>query len=144
MLKRYLVAAVLAISLGAASQEGGTGSPWFGTWALRAEDAGDEPETLIYSDAGGGAMRMESIEAKSVIITQFDGKPVVDNGPNNSGNALAVMATSPISYGWVFWTEGRPFVQGRNTLSEDRQTFTEVAWRVDAPERKMTLIYERR
>ncbi|MFJ6023071.1 hypothetical protein ACIQC9_00565 [Brevundimonas sp. NPDC092305] len=144
MLKRCIAAALLAVTLGGAAQDGSDTSPWFGTWSLRAEDAGDKPETLIYSDAGGGAMRMESVEARSVIITRFDGEPVVDSGSASSGNALAVTATSPTSYDWTFWVDGKPFVQGQNSLAEDRQSFTEVAWRIDSPERKMTLVYERR
>lgn len=55
-------------------------SPWFGTWKLRLSDPGEKPETLVYSDAGGDAMRMISVEAKSVIVTQFDGKPAPDIG----------------------------------------------------------------
>ncbi len=129
--------------LGAASQDGGT-SPWFGTWALRAQDAGDRPETLIYSDAGAGGVRMESVEARSVIVTHFDGEPAVDSGPNSSGSVLAIIATSPTSYAWTFWKAGKPFVQGLNTLADDRQSFTEVSWLADKPESRVTLIYEPR
>ncbi len=143
MLIRSVAAVILAVVLTAAGQEG-AGSPWFGTWALRAEDAGDQPETLIYSDAGNGAMRMESVEARSVIVTHFDGEPVRASGPTNSGNALAVTRTSPTSYAWVFWTAGEPFVQGQNTLADDGRSFTEVSWRIDRPERRVTLIYGRR
>jgi hypothetical protein len=142
MLKRSFLAAVLLVSLTGAGQAADAG-PWFGTWALRDEDAGGQPETLVYSDAGDGAMRMESVEARSVIITHFDGQPVPDSGPTNSGNALAVTATSPRSYTWIFWTGGAPFVQGVNTLAEDGQSFTEISWRIDRPERRVTLIYER-
>ena len=134
---------ILAVSLTAATQRN-PGDAWFGQWSLRAEDAGDEPESLIYSDAGNGAMRMESVEIGSVIVTRFDGAPVVDSGSSNSGNALAVTTTSPTTYSWVFWMNGQPFVQGENTLSEDRQSFTEVSWRVGRPENRATLIYERR
>ncbi|WGM30599.1 hypothetical protein [Brevundimonas sp. NIBR11] len=143
MLKQSIAAVIFAVLLGAASQDGGT-SPWFGTWALRAQDAGDRPETLIYSDAGAGAMRMESVEAQSVIVTHFDGEPMVDIGPNSSSSALAVTATSPTSYAWTFWKDGQPFVQGLNTLAADRQSFTEVSWLADEPENRVTLIYERR
>lgn len=121
-------------------------SPWFGTWSLRAEDAGGKPETLRYSDGGDGAMRMESIEAGSVIVTRLDGAPVADSGPTSGDGpprALAVTATSPTSYSWVFWMNGEPFVQGENTLAADGRSFAEVAWRVGKPENKTTLIYER-
>lgn len=91
VLMRSVAAVILALFLTAAGQEHGD-SPWFGTWALRAEDAGDQPETLIYSDAGNGAMRMESVEAQSVIVTRFDGEPVRDSGPGDSGNALPTFA----------------------------------------------------
>lgn len=144
MLKRLTAALVLAVSLTAATRHDG-GNPWFGTWALRAQDAGDQPETLIYSDAGDGAMRMESVEAKSLIVTRFDGTPVTDAGPaNTSGNALAVTATSPTRYTWVFWTGGKPFVEGINTLAEDGRSFTEISWRVGKPDATVTLVYERR
>ncbi len=143
MLKRSFLAALLALSLTGARQTTDA-SPWFGTWALRAEDAGDQPETLVYSSAGGGAMRMESVEARSVIVTHFDGEPVLDSGPTNSGNALAVTATSPRSYSWIFWTGEKPFVAGTNTLADDGQSFTEISWRIDRPERQVTLIYEKR
>ncbi|WP_292059433.1 hypothetical protein [Brevundimonas sp. UBA5936] len=46
MLIRSVAAVILNVVLTAAGQEG-AGSPWFGTWAFRAEDAGDQPETLI-------------------------------------------------------------------------------------------------
>lgn len=46
VLIRSVAAVILNVVLTAAGQEG-AGSPWFGTWAFRAEDAGDQPETLI-------------------------------------------------------------------------------------------------
>jgi len=140
---RLATAFILSVSLTAATQQH-PGDAWFGQWSLRAEDAGGEPETLIYSDAGNGAMRMESVEMGSVIVTRFDGTPVTDSGSPDSGAALAVTTRSPTAYTWVFWMNGQPFVEGENTLSEDRQSFTEVSWRVDQPDEKVTLIYERR
>jgi len=143
MWRRLATAFILSVSLTAAAAQN-PGNAWFGQWSLRAEDAGDEPETLIYSDAGNGAMRMESVEIGSVIVTRFDGTPVTDSGRANSGAALAVTTTSPTSYTWVFWMNGQPFVEGENTLSQDRQSFTEVSWRVDQPDKTVTLVYERR
>jgi hypothetical protein len=77
-----------------------TASPWFGTWKLRLSDPGEKPETLIYSDAGGGAMRMVSVESKSMIVTKFDGKPAADMGEGAAkGNArrLCTLQTQPSS-----------------------------------------------
>ena len=120
-------------------------NPWFGTWQLRLKDAGEKPETLVYSDAGGGAMRMVSVEQRSVIITRFDGKPSADIGEGaGKGNALAVKSVSPTSYSWTFIMAGKPFVQGRNTLAADRKTFTETSWLVSKPSDIVTLVYERR
>ena len=120
-------------------------SPWFGTWTLRLKDAGEKPETLVYSDAGGGAMRMVSVEQKSVIVTQLDGKPAADVGYGaGKGNALAVKAVSPTSYTWTFFRAGKPFVRGRNTLAADRKSFTEVSWLVSKPGDRITLTYDRR
>jgi hypothetical protein len=117
--------------------------PWFGTWALR--DAGNKPETLIYSDAGGGAMRMVSVENRSVIVTRFDGQPAPDIGAGASGKtALAVKATSPMSYSWTFFKDGKPFVQGVNTLADDGKSFTEVSWLPAKRAETVTLVYERR
>lgn len=141
MLRRLTTALFLALSLTAAGQTH-PGAAWFGQWSLR--DAGDEPETLIYGDAGDGAMRMESVEMGSVIVTRFDGAPVKDSGPSGKDVALAVTAVSPTVYTWVFWMNGQPFVEGENTLAEDRRSFTEVSWRVGAPDRKITLVYDRR
>lgn len=120
------------------------GSAWFGTWSLRAEDAKGDPETLIYSDAGNGAMRMESVEAGSVLVTRFDGRPAPDIGAKGANRALAVTANSPTRYTWVFWSEGRPLVQGVNTLAPDGRSFTERSWPVENPDKVFTLVYEKR
>jgi hypothetical protein len=119
-------------------------SPWFGTWKLRLKDASETPETLVYSDAGDGAMRMVSVEAGSVIVTRFDGEPAADmGGTAPEGNALAVKALSPSSYSWTFIKAGKPFVSGRNSLAADGRTFTEVSWLVTKPAETITLIYDR-
>ncbi len=119
-------------------------SPWFGTWKLRLKDASEKPETLVYSDAGNGAMRMVSVEARSVIVTHFDGKPSADiGGSAPAGNALAVKAVTPTIYTWTFIKAGKPFVSGRNSLAADGRTFTEVSWLVTKPAETITLIYER-
>jgi hypothetical protein len=119
-------------------------NPWFGTWKLRAADAGDKPETLIYSDAGGGAMRMESVEENSVLVTRFDGKPAADVGKAaDQKRALAITAISFTSYRWVFSIDGAPRVEGLNTLAPDGRSFTEVSWRPARPADTITLVYER-
>jgi hypothetical protein len=119
-------------------------NPWFGTWKLRAADAGDKPETLIYSDAGGGAMRMESVEENSILVTRFDAKPAADVGKaSDQKRALAITALSPTSYRWVFSIDGTPRVEGVNTLAPDMQSFTEVSWLPAKPADTVTLVYER-
>jgi hypothetical protein len=123
-------------------------NPWFGTWKLRLPDPAETPETLIYRDAGDGAgdgaMRMESVEAKSVIVTRFDGAPAPDVGTGGGEpRTLAVKATSPRSYSWTFAVAGTPRVQGVNTLAADGRSFTEVSWVVGKPEKTVTLVYER-
>lgn len=118
-------------------------NPWLGTWSLRAP-AGEPPETLVYTDAGEGAMRMVSVEAKSVILTRFDGRPAPDTGAGATtgpARTLAVTAQTPRRYRWTFAIAGKPFVAGVNTLSADGRTFTEVSWRVDTPAKRVTLIY---
>ena len=143
MLKQWTAGIVLAALLGAAGPQS-SASAWFGAWRLRALDDGGKPETLIYSDAGNGAMRMVSVEAQSVIVTRFDGAPAADVGPvAKAGNALAVRATSPTSYAWIFWSGGKPFVEGFNVLAEDRRSFKETSWLVENPDDKVTLVYER-
>lgn len=122
----------------------GAPNPWFGTWKLRAADAGDKPETLIYSDAGDGAMRMESVEENSILVTRFDGQPAADLGKAAAQNrALAITATSPTSYRWTFSVAGTPRVQGVNTLATDMRSFTEVSWVSGKPDKTVTLVYER-
>jgi hypothetical protein len=143
MLKRLVATIVFAASLVGACQNPNT-NPWFGTWSLRAEDADGKPETLVYSDAGDGAMRMESVENKSVIVTRFDGAPASDSRAEGGRGALAVTSISPTSYSWTFWSDGKPFVEGLNTLATDRGSFTEVSWRVGKPDDKITLVYERK
>jgi hypothetical protein len=138
----FVIVCLAALPLAAIAQT--TVSPWFGTWKLRLSGPGDKPETLIYSDAGGQAMRMVSVEAKSVIVTRFDGKPAADLGAGRGkGNALAVKSISPTSYSWTFIKAGEPFVSGRNSLSADRKSFTEVSWLVAKPDETITLIYDR-
>ena len=119
---------------------------WLGQWKLRLADPSETPETLVYSDAGGGAMRMVSVEAASEIVTRFDGRAAPDIGASaRSGppRTLAITAVSPTRYRWVFSISGKPFVAGVNTLAADRRSFTEISWRVDAPRKKVTLLYVR-
>lgn len=47
---------------------------------------------------------------------------------------------SPHSYAWAFWTDGKPLVEGFDTLAGDRPSFTEVSWRIDRQEGRVTLI----
>lgn len=144
MIKPFLTAACLIILLlGEAAQA--DGNPWFGTWKLKLNDPTDKPETLIYSDGGGGAMRMVSVEQHSVIVTRFDGTQAADIGAGaRKGNGLAIKATSRTSYDWTFFMDGKPYVQGQNTLAADLKTFNEVSWLVSKPGDLITLVYERR
>ncbi|SOB80040.1 hypothetical protein SAMN06297144_0860 [Sphingomonas guangdongensis] len=119
-------------------------APWFGTWKLRLANPAEPPETLIYSDAGGGAMRMESVEENSILVTRFDGTPAPVGGKAAAAErTLAVTAVSPTSYRWLFAVAGSPRVAGINTLADDGRSFTERSWRVTAPEKVVTLIYDR-
>lgn len=130
--------AVLSFAPAAAAQT----NSWFGTWKLK--DASAKPETLIYRDAGGGAMRMESVEDKSVLVTHFDGKPAMDEGSGRARHhALALKAISGTSYSWTFLVAGKPVARGVNTLAVNRKSFTEVSWPVAKPAKKFTLVYER-
>lgn len=131
-----------ALLLTAAAPE--PASPWFGTWKLRLADPKERPETLVYSDAGNGAMRMESVEDRSELVTRFDGKPAADTGAGATGrNALAITATSRTSYRWIFLKDGKPFVAGRNAIAADGRSFTEVSWRVETPGETRTFVYDR-
>lgn len=119
-------------------------NPWLGKWQLRLADPKEPPETLIYSDAGDGAMRMEAIEMGSVIVTRFDGRPASDLGaPIGQPRSLAVQWQSPNSYLWTFRMGDVPVMQGLNTVSENRTSFTEIAWKVSDPGRTFVLIYDR-
>ncbi|VWX47255.1 hypothetical protein [Novosphingobium sp. 9U] len=143
MIKPAVAAVCLAILLLAGSAQAQS-NLWFGTWKLRPNDASEKPETLIYSDAGDGAMKMVSVEQQSIIITHLDGKRAADVGPGNrQGASLAVKATSPTSYDWTFFKDGKPFVQGRNTLAADLKSFNEVSWLVTRPSDVVALVYER-
>lgn len=121
-------------------------NPWLGTWKLRLADPAEKPETLVYSDAGHGAMRMVSVEDKSLIVTRFDGRPAPDTGRGAAAGpkrSLAITALSPTRYRWTFAIAGKPFVSGVNTLAADGRSFTEVSWRVNAPAKTVTLVYDR-
>lgn len=134
-----LIAALFVASVAQAQT-----NPWFGTWKLRLQSADEKPETLVYSDAGGGAMRMRSVEENSIIVTRFDGQPSIDTGRQSAEEvSLAVKAVSPTSYTWVFAIDGKPLVKGVNTIAADGKTFKEVSHSVADPERTFTLIYER-
>lgn len=140
VVKTVLLSAAILLSAPSWAQD----RPWFGTWKLRLANADEKPETLVYSDAGGGAMRMVSVEADSVIVTRFDGKPSPDLGSGaGKRHALAVKAITPRSYSWTFLVAGKPIVRGRNTLSTDGRTFTEVARTVATPGKVFTLVYDR-
>lgn len=143
---RHLSFVLIALTAAApVAAEQADRSAWFGTWSLRLADPADKPETLIYSDAGGGAMRMVSVEDGRELITHFDGKPSVDvrAGPGPAPT-LAIRATSPTSYTWTFARPAKPDVQGRNALAADRRSFTEVSWLVTEPAKTVTLVYDRR
>lgn len=119
-------------------------NPWFGTWKLRLKDSSEKPETLIFSDAGNGAMRMVSLEQGSVIVTRFDGEPSPDLGKEGPREpVLAVKATSQTSYTWTFFREGKPYIKGVNSVAADRRTFKEVSWLISKPDKIVTLIYDR-
>ena len=120
-------------------------NPWLGTWVLKLSDAGQKPETLIYSDAGGGAMRMVSVEDKSGIVTHFNSKPPLDTGAGATHqHALAITSTSPTSYTWALFRNGTPWVRGRNVLAANHKSFREVSWLIAKPGQKLTFVYERR
>lgn len=141
-MKTLHVACIVALSAQVSAQT--MPSPWFGTWKLRLKTSAEKPETLIYSDAGDGAMRMHSVEENSVIVTRWDGKPASDLGPKGDGKpTLAIKATSPTRYTWTFYRAGKPYVRGINTLAADRKTFTEVSWLVTKPDKTVSLIYDR-
>ena len=140
----FVAIALFVLPPAALAQAQAVSSPWFGTWKLRLKAPGEAPETLVYSDAGGGAMRMVSVEQGSVIVTRFDGKPSADLGGRGTGEpVLAVEAKSPTRYAWTFFRAGKPYVRGINTLAADRKTFTEVSWRIAEPGKTVTLVYDR-
>ncbi len=119
-------------------------NPWLGIWKLKVENSTQKPETLVYSDAGDGAMRMLSVEDESEGVTHFDGEPALDVGKSHHPErALAIKATSATSYAWIFTINGKPVAQGLNTLAKDLKTFKEVSWAVGDPKKTMTVIYER-
>lgn len=118
-------------------------SQWFGIWKLRIERADQTPETLLYSDAGNGAMRMVSVEDKSEIVTHWDGQPSADTGAGSQDWTLAIKATSEASYRWTFAKRGKPVAQGLNTLADDAKTFREISWPVGDPTKTTTVTYER-
>ena len=138
-----MLQAVCLVALPAMALAQAAPNPWFGTWKLRLKHATEQPETLIYSDAGRGAMRMVSVEQGSVIVTRFDGKVSRDIGHGGREPTLAVRAVSPTSYRWTYYRAGRPYVQGVNTLSADRRRFMETSWLVTKPDKLVTLTYDR-
>ena len=108
-------------------------------------DASQKPETLIYSDAGGGAMRMVSVEDQSEIVTHFDGQPALDTGRGDTHqHALAITRTSPTSYTWTLFKDGKPWVTGKNVLASNKRSFEEVSWLIVKPEQKLKFVYEKR
>lgn len=92
-------------------------------------------------------MRMESVEAKSIILTHFDGRRARDTGASAAtgpARTLAITALGRMRYRWTFAIAGKPFVAGGNTLAADGRTFTEISWRIATPTKRVTLIYDRR
>ena len=144
MIRPSIALALSAVLLSSSAIAQPAASGWFGTWQLRLKDASEEPETLIYTDAGRGAMRMRSIEEGSDLVTRFDGKPVKTGGKDGGTTALAIKATSPTSYDWTFYKAGKPWVRGRNALAPDRQSFTEESWLVAKPAGVVRLVYDRK
>ena len=142
-MRRRIIPFSLSVLLVASGAHAAT-SPWFGVWKLRLERPDQTAETLIYSDAGSGAMRMVSVEDKSLIVTHFDGQPAIDKGDGASrGWALAIKADGERSYRWPLLKEGAARAQGINTLAPDLKTFREVSSPLSHPERTVTMTYER-
>jgi hypothetical protein len=78
------------------------------------------------------------------LVTRFDGTPVPIGGKAAAlGRTLAITAASPTSYRWLFAVAGTPRVAGVNTLAADGRSFTERSWGVTAPEKVVTLVYDR-
>lgn len=137
------LACLLALSTAAVARP--VPDAWFGTWTLRPTSPGEAPETLVYGVAGGGAMRMVTVEQGSEIVTRMDGRTAIDTrSKGNRRPALAVKALSPTRYRWTCFRDGKPFVKGVNTLAADRRSFTETSWPVADPTRTVTLVYDRR
>lgn len=121
----------------------GPGRGLAGTWKT-FKDSSSEPETLVYSDAGHGAMRMQSLERKGALITHFDGAPAEEIDPQpGPKQALAIKASSAISYTWVLSMDGKPIAEGKNTIAPDGKSFTEVNWLAGKPTETYTMIYEK-
>lgn len=140
---RIVATAGLAVALVAAASRMAS-EAWFGTWKLRLRTPGERPETLIYSDAGAGAMRMVSVGDQREIVTRLDGRRTADRGANaDRAYMLAITAVSPTRYRWMLAIAGTPYVPDINTLAGDRRSFTEVSWLVAKPAKRVTLVYDR-
>lgn len=143
MIRKACAAPLFVVALFAAPALAAS-NPWLGTWRLKLSAPGQKPETLIYSDAGSGAMRMVSVEDRSEMVTHFDGMPAPDTGAGAVHQyALAITATSSTSYSWTLFKEGKPWVRGRNVLAVDHGSFKEVSWLIAKPKQKLKAIYER-
>ena len=140
--RRHLTICICALTVAGTAQA--APNRWFGTWKLKREHPDQTPETLVYSDAGDGAMRMVSVEDKSVMVSRFDGAPAPDIGTGASqGWSLAIKATSAASYSWTLLKAGEARAQGLNTLAPDGRTFTEVSWPIGKRKQTITVTYER-
>ena len=88
---------------------------------------------------GGG----RGIGAAISRMAAAQGYRVAINYRDDRSRAEALAAEIEAQGGKAVAIAGKPFVSGVNTLAADGRSFTEVSWRVNAPAKTVTLVYDR-
>jgi hypothetical protein len=121
----------------------GAGSGLAGTWKDVSEDSSAK-ETMVYSDGGNGKLKMQYVEAKSETVVALDGTPATENSPRATpGETFSYKKASPTELKYTVLMQGKPFVEGMQTVSADGKVLKDVSWLVSQPTEKTTEIFEK-
>lgn len=121
----------------------GTGSGLAGTWKDVSENS-SAGETVICSDAGNGKIKLAFVESKSEVVVGLDGVPAPQVGPRvPAGETWSVHKVSPTELKYTISMQGKPFVDGIETVSADGKVLKDVSWLVSQPTEKTTEIFDK-
>ena len=121
----------------------GAGSGLAGTWKSVA-DNNTERDEMVYSDAGGGKLKIQYVHEKSEVIAPLDGTPTKESGPRVTPiESMTFKRVTPTELKYTVLMSGKPFAEGVQDVSADGKVLKEESWLVSQPTEKMTQVFEK-